>query len=402
MNDQSLHDVLDRATDLIESPDLAAAALAEARRRRARSRGLTSALASAAAVVVLVVATRVVAGDPSTQDAPADPASSASTQMPVVAPPIPVDRIQPVWDPRGVEDLPVLDLGVPRVLPAGLEGEVGTPVALLDREGETLLVGHDGRQAPFDLPSGLGAWRTVSLSPDGTRVAAVGVGGFFWQELDGSWTRVDVPDWVIGQGIEVTWMPGAEAVVLRGDRAGVRVDLRTGEQRELGFLRGYVAWAPAPDGTMVAASGPAGASELSERDPEENRIVRRSYLGPLENLQRLVVGEAFIAAARANTSFPDPPAPDDKDGLIALERGSLATRAFLPVRYEASYYVDEGALAPRGWLDDDTMLFSVVPKGAAKAYLVAWNMNTGELSRIACWPSDYDATFAVALLKDQA
>lgn len=402
MNDPSLHDVLDRATDLIESPGLAAASLAEARRRRTRSRGLTSALASAAAVVVLVVATRVVAGDPTTQDAPADPASSASTRMPVVAPAIPLDRIQPVWDPRGIEDLPVLDLGVPRVLPVGLDGEVDTAVALLDREDAALLVGRDGRQAPLDLPAGLAAWRTVSLSPDGTRVAAVGVSGFFWRELGGPWTRVDVPVSVLGQGIEVTWIPGGDAVVLRGDRAGVRVDLGTGERRELGFLRGHVAWAPAPDGSVVAGSGPAGASELSERDLEAGRVVSRTYLGPLENLQRPVVGDASIAAARANTSFPDPPAADDRDGLIVLGRGSLATRAFLPVRDESSHYVDGGALTPRAWLDADTVLFSVVPKGAATAYLVAWHVDTGELSRVACWPSDYDATFAVALLANQA
>ncbi|WP_244928871.1 hypothetical protein [Nocardioides sp. W7] len=401
MNDRSLRDVLDRATELIEPPDLAAVALAEARRRRTRRRGAVAALTAAAAVVVLIVSARVITGDRTTEPPPADPASSGTTQVPV-APAIPVDRIQPLWDPRGVEGLPVLDLGVPQVLPVGTTGGVDTAVALLDRDDETLLVGSNGVQTTFDLPPGLGARRTVSLSPDGTRVAAVGISGFFWRSLAGAWTRVDVPTSVLGEWIEVTWMPGAQAVVLRGDLAGVRVDLSTGIQRELGFLRGYVAWGPAPDGRVVAGSGPASASAPSVRELVGDQSVRRTYLGPLENLQRPVVGAASIAAARANTSFPDPPAPDDQDGLIALERGSLATRAFLPVRYEASYYVDGGALTPRAWLDDDTVLFTVLPKGAAKEYLVAWNVDTGQLSRVACWPSDFDATFAVALLANQA
>jgi hypothetical protein len=127
-------------------------------------------------------------------------------------------------------------------------------------------------------------------------------------------------------------------------------------------------------------------------------VVPITSLGPLENLQRPVISETSLAAARANAEWGPGRPVDDYDGLIALDRKTLETRGFLRVPYEASYYVDGGTLTPIGWLDDDTVLFTVLPKNAAKQYLMTWDVETGEVSRVSCWEQSFHAVFATELL----
>ncbi|WP_137292389.1 hypothetical protein [Nocardioides dongxiaopingii] len=399
-----LHDVLDRATDAVAPVGMAARALSTARRRRTRRRGIAAGLASAAAVAGVVVAVQG-AGGP-TAEPPASPATTTTAPPtpaePLVAPDIPLDRIQDRWDPRGAEGLPVLDLGIPRVLPLvdGGTGAVGTAVALLESDGETLLVGPDGTQAALDLPDGLGTQRSVRLSPDGRRVAAVGSSGFFWRDLDGdidggSWERVEVP--AHAREGSVGWLPGSAVVVLQGYGPGVRVDLATGATRLLPHLAEYVSWAADPEGRLTyqrPADEPSttGAALVSE---DGDGGTAEAFPGPLESIQRYALSDSSLAAARANGAVVGGrPAAHDVDGLIALDRATLATRALLPVEDRAGYYADGGHLVPTSWLDDDTVLFTVLPRDAAKEYLLAWDVESGDLSRVACWPTAYDASFA--------
>jgi hypothetical protein len=259
-----------------------------------------------------------------------------------------------------------------------------------------MLVGRDGATQPLDLPPGLGRQRTVRLSPDGSRVAAVGISGFFWRELDGGdWQRVEVPDSVMGQGIEVTWLPGSGSLVLRSHLPGVRVDLETGEQLDLPELDGYVSWGADPGGLLTYMPR---RGELVSQEPDGE--LRSVITTPLESLQRPIVSETSLVAARANSTIASPPAADDRDGLIALDRGTLATRGYLPLRDTSSYYVDGGALSARAWLDDDTVLFSVHPLRAGEAYLVTWDVESGELRGVTSWGGAYSASFATELLQD--
>jgi hypothetical protein len=388
-----LHDLLERATDRIESPDLAVRALAGARRRRTTRRGVAAAGAAAVLVLVVALAGQLTRGDDDTAP-PVSPSPTPSGDTVSTAPAIAAGRIQPVWDPRGAESLPVADLGVPRVMESLSSGAVTRPVAVLDDGERARLVSADGLAADLPLPDGLGRWRTVSLSPDGTRLAAVGISGFFWRTLVGDWQRVglDDEDQVTGEGIEITWSPDGSSLVLRSHLAGVQVDLDTGEQTRLPMLRNYASWDFAPDGTVVTTGLPG------VRGWDDREVSRETLLGPVENLQRPVVGETSIVAARGNTSWPDERQPDDYDGLIALDRESLETRGFLRVPDQVGYYVDGGVLTPVAWVDDDTVAFTVLPKDAPKEYLLTWDVETGEVSRVSCWDRSYDAVFATDLL----
>jgi hypothetical protein len=386
-----LHDLLERATDRIESPDLAAQALAGARRRRTTHRSVAAAAGAAVLVLVVALVGQLNRGGDNSAP-PVMPSPTPSKDAAPTAPPIAAGRIQPVWDPRGAEGLPVVELGVPRVMESLVPGVVTRPVAVLDDGRRALLVSADGLAADLDLPEGLGELRTISLSPDGTRLAAVGISGLFWRSLDGGWQRVDLDDedQVTGEWIGVTWASDSSSVVLRGG-AAVQVELDTGKQRRLNGVRDQ-SWALAPDGQVVTVSLP-GVREWTDGD-----IVRETLIGPLENLQRPIVGDASIAAARANVSWPEERHADDYDGLIALDRRTLATRGFLRVPDQAGYYVDGGTLTPVVWLDEDTVAFTVLPKDAPKEYLLSWNVETGDISRVSCWLTSYDAVFATDLL----
>lgn len=388
-----LHDILDRATDRVDAPHgLTAWALGEARRRRARVRGYGAALVAAAAVVVLVVSVRVVAPDPDGQGEPSGPVPPTASQVPTSpeAPPVPRSAVLERWDPRGVEGLSVLDLGIPRVMPpAPTAGALTEAVALLDDDTRPLLVGAEGTAVPLELPDGIGRWRSIALSPDGSRVAAVGR-AFFWRDLaGGTWQRLDRP---AGIDVEATvrWV-SSDDVVLSGYPATVRMDVTTGEQATLDFARSDGWWATTEDGYVTYEQ----LDLLMERTGDAGEVVaRRMPTGPLGSLQRFAVRGSALAAVRAVTTFTSSKGPTEQDGLLALDLDTLATRAFLPLPDEATYYSDNANASVLTWLDGETVLFTVHPKDAAKEYLVAWDVETGALSRVACWLDSYDATFA--------
>lgn len=404
MNDDHMHEVLDRATDAVEPVGLGAHAMTTARRRRARRRGAAAGAASVTAVVLAVVVhgvTGTTASPPSPTPATSGPTtptpSVTPSPEPAVAPSIPESRIQPEWDPRDVESLPVLDLGVPRVLPLADSGAVTTAVALLDHDDVVLLVGSDGAQAPLALPGDLGRYRSVvALSPDGRRVALTGVRGLYWRDLDGGdWRLVDVPRSVLDR-VSPAWLADSASLILRDYGPGVRVDLASGATERLPQLSDYASWAADADGRLTYLSHdpvPLVASE--QADGSVTEIDR----GPLKAILGFVVSDDSLAAVRAYGGYAGGVrAVDDVDGMIALDRTTLATRAFLPVPDASSWYTDGGALAPLAWLDDDTVLLTVRPVDNPKLYLVAWDVETGDLSRVACWPREYLTTFATDLL----
>lgn len=383
-----LHDLLDLATDRLEAPGLADRALTVAQRRRTVRRGVLASVAAVVLVVGVAVTTRL-GGAPAVE--PMRVPVTSPTGVPArTAPAIAPDRIQPVWGPRGAEGQPVVELGVPRVMESLTPGEVTRPVVLLDDGSRARLVSADGLVHELDLPGGLTRGRTVSLSPDGRRLVATGAGGFFWREIDGDWQRLGAED--VPLEAQLSWLPDSSGVIVRGWKRAVLVDLASGEVAEQRFLEGVSHLGVAPDGTLVGVT--EGRSVVQWRDGRETDRVSTAGL---EGLVLPAVGGSDLAFARTNLSIADPPEPADRDGLLALDRETFETRAYLPVP-DDHYYVHAEDLRPLTWLDDDTLAFTVLPAGAAKRYLMTWDVETGDISRVSCWARSFDAVFATDLL----
>lgn len=188
---KGLEELLDRATDAIESHVDHAGVLTLARRRRTRRRGLVVGATAAAAVAAVVVSVQVVGGEtqshevPPATHAPSPPARDAS------------------WDPREVASLPPAaddvaallpdTLDVPDVAPHVEDDPVDAAVLSVDDGADVLLLGADGR------------WRCVVvegksqpspvLSPLGTRLAVATVHGVVTVDLvTGRQTHLPVPE----------------------------------------------------------------------------------------------------------------------------------------------------------------------------------------------------------------
>jgi hypothetical protein len=255
-------------------------------------------------------------------------------------------------------------------MPSAPAGSIDRPpVALLDDGTQVLAVAADGAAIQVALPDDVGERRTVSLSPDGTVVVVVDSEQLSWRRVNSQiWQRIRIEEpGVLGDGVDVEWVGARSSVVLRGWRTSVRVDLDSGEQQ-------------AVSGDVLAEAGVE---------------VR---LGPLDGLLQPLVSDDSIAAARSDIVTVQPRSAEDADGLIALDRETLETRGFLPMRYENAWYVGGGHLAPVAWLGEDTVAFRVLPPDSPKEYLVTWNVETGELSRISCWLTSFQASFATDLL----
>lgn len=143
----------------------------------------------------------------------------------------------------------------------------------------------------------------------------------------------------------------------------------------------------APDGARVAV---VGAEKTFWRPvnsptwrPGSGGIEGGLPAGEVPGLERPVAGRGSIVG-----TWSSAPA----SGLVVLDRRTLQSRAVLPVR------VRPDDLTVVAWVDDDTVAFRVTPPGSPKEYLVTWNVETGELSRISCWLTSFQASFATDLL----
>lgn len=238
-----LHDLLARATDAVEAPGGAAAALREARRRTRRRRGAVAGLAAATAVAAVVVAVRVGTGG-----------AGDTSPPPAVSPTPTVSVVQPTLDPRTVDDLPDAPDDLAPLLPDVLDLPTGSTPALSDdpveaavltvRRSDALKVlGVDGGWRHVPLP-----WQNGSdeLSPDGTRLAvATETGVDVWTLGTGARVSLPFPAGYQSSGdVAWTWLDGRS--LLLDDRW--KVDSRTG-------AAGRVPASPGPDGDAVASVG---------------------------------------------------------------------------------------------------------------------------------------------------
>lgn len=406
-----LHQVLDCATDDIGAPALAARAFNAARRRRTRRRGAVAAVLSSGLVVAVVVASQVGAG-PSVAP-PTNPSLSPSTSptdVPSVAEATAAAEIdpakaQPLWDPAGVEDLPRAGVLLPDELdPVGESGPaIGSAVAVADDGGLCWVLGSSGEWASTAYPEGELEFvgRQVAISSVAYEVVVTGRTALWRRDVSTQeWTKVPYP---ADFRTQFDYQPSLAVyddgrILLGQDERWWLIPADGGAATRLPFDRF--------DDVMTAGSDVLASRFANTAPPQRTveewrsgSIVRSQDAIGFQSLQRPVADTFSIAFARARTGYTVPPSVVESDGLLALDREGLTTRAFLPVPSAASYYTDSGGLTPVGWLNPDTVLVAVRPRDDFDTtWLVTWDVDTGELARAASYATGTNIAFSLLAL----
>lgn len=387
MTDPDLFSVLDRASQGIEPPTApqhaAAAALSRARTVRTRRRGLVAGAVTGLAVLAFVVATGVPGLDRS--DPPIAPTSTV--------PAMPDSAVQATWDPRGASDLPQRASALPTELDPPPDASdlplAGAARMLLgDSQDGLFLLGQDGIWAATTTPSG-SAYGSA-LSDDGTMLASAGPQGLWVTDVrDGKWRRLELPpgpDGIWG-GIDVavTWR-GDRQVVLRSMGMGIAtvdVDGAGSSTPTTYNTAGLYGLAHAPDGVAIVSG--MGADGPVIREVADGSVSRSFDTGALERLWLPVASADRVVGVV--DGIPRSDRPTDHAGVIVLDRrDGYAATAYLPIA--RTHYspgvgivsVGIDGLRPLAWIDESRVLLSRAPALGRPWSLVAWDVDSGELS----------------------
>jgi hypothetical protein len=395
MTDLDLHEVLSRASEGLDSPELVPRAVDLANARLARRRGAL-AMAVAAAVVAGVVLVPRVAG-PSPEPVK-DPAISP-TPTPSVVDSDPAT--QPLWDPRTVGDAPLRPTRVPARL--SLQDAQGSS---LDEQPMSGIVAALPEQSSMRLLDVDGTWRTVAVEPvrgasfgvddvarpaissDGTRVALATDAGIRVIDVTGDertvpWPERFSPPWDLPPNVE--WQPGDEGFVVF-DIARVWLVGLDGSSR----AASYQSYALAID-----PDGPIYQNDFENRTLltwEGNEVVDES---PFVQCERMVARHGLVACTTGSLQF-------GRSGPVVVEADSGDVVAYAPIKDRHAQYSDNGGLTVLGFVDEDTVLMIVGPAAYTahdvdiERHLVAWQFRTGELERISTGPGPDLRALAVA------
>lgn len=330
-------------------------------------------------------------------------------------PPVPESVVQPRWDPRASRDLPAADVGLPERLdpPADAAELVSVPgvVALVEGRQELDLVDVDGSwwslplpERPLPVPFYSPA--TTRLTRDGTHVVFLGRTAMWSRDVRAAeWRELDYPDGFLRPGLpprrrnvpQVVPTDGGHVWLGRGAWWSVDLDAATFEPGA--SPSGQVGWGgddvyvqlsvePAYDLTLLAW-GDWGAP------------VHAFRTDGLSTLSHIAADTASVAAVRGactvGVAAPDGPS---RRALVALDLDDLSARGYLPVRDPFGDYTCGSQLLPLGWIDPDTVLVSAAATPGSLAggrTFVTWDVESGELRRVAAMSSDrrYDVAIGV-------
>ncbi|MCW2795031.1 hypothetical protein [Nocardioides sp.] len=371
MNEIELADVFAHATDAVESPDLAASALAGARLRRTRRRGLAAGAAAALAIVAVVVATGV-AGSPDAERPP--------TQTPGPSPSPTVGARQTTWDPREVDDLPAAPADLAPALPEALSPPSSAPplsaepipAAVLSIRGEAaiLLLAADGswRSVPPPEVDSYESWESADLTPDGTRVAVQtrDDGVDVWNLPTGERTHLRPPQaYEPWDSLSWTWVDQT-TLLLDDYRGGWLVDAASGAAERVPYpARTLYGWTIDDAGALLESADYDEPAALTDWAGGEPRRIDSSEIGRLETLQ----ADADTVVGKAGNL------------LFVAARSDLSPEAVLPVQDDEANYTP--GLYPVALLGDGTVLFRTLVLGATPTWrLVAWEPESGDLTMV--------------------
>ncbi|MCW2842537.1 MAG: hypothetical protein JWN22_453 [Nocardioides sp.] len=369
-----LHDLLEQATNRIDSPNLAADALAGARRRRTARRAALAAGVTAGLVAVVAVAGQL-AGGTGGSAPPLTPPSQTPTSTKVVA--------QPRWDPRDAGDLPSAANEVSPLLPDVLDLPSSAP-ALADEPIAAAVLSIDSGRTTYLLSTD-GSWRSVPLSleyggseltTDGTRLAVqTETGVDVWDLPTGQRTRLDNPDGYAPVD-PVPWVWVDTATLLLDDpqpeAGGWLVDADSGAATVVPYPTSGLGWWATvdPKGVVVESADYGRPVELTDWAGGEPRRVDMRDIGRLATIR--ADSDTVVGTSDAQGAF----------SVFVAGRADLAPRAILPLVDPGARYAN-GGLQVAALLDDGTVLLRVAAFDDEMNWrLVAWQPDTGDLSTL--------------------
>lgn len=364
-----------------------------------------------ATAVALLLAVGGCAGDADEPRVKAPPTSASSTPSTerapsAFAPPIDPAKVQQVWDPNHVDDLPwETRVGVPRDLDprAGSLGPAAsTAIAAADAAGRLWFLSPEQTWWHETFPEGAGylVARAIALADDGSRIAVSGRSALWWRDISApEWTKVRYPRGLAPADYYVSVEFGpTDALILATYEKMWAVSLPTGRAERLPFNR-FDDVSALPSGDLVVtrfADNPVRRSIERHRGGE---LIQSTDPTELESLQRPVANDTSIVATRGDSGRTGRGTSTDRDGLLALRLDGLTTRAFLPLDAPNGWYSDSARMTALGWLGDDTVLATVRPRDdVAHTWLFTWDVESGDLRRVASHPADITVAAAIGSL----
>lgn len=381
----------------LPSPALAAIAWRSARRKR-RRRQMIAVIGAAAAMAV--VATTVVVdrigGQPALRPA-TSPGAAASPRTTLAG----VIQVAPAGGAEG--QLPWadtrlrggLDLDVDRAaplskLPAGhalavVQSKPSAPVLVLGDDGKMRRIDRVRLEPNVDAGgNGAPILDSTALSPDGTRLALLQPGEAIVVDLSsGQAKRFSVP----GVNLRAIWHPDRSHLLVSHDgAASVLLDTQTGSLAPVPYSGGDAALGA--DGTIVellsgsiADDSPANPAVLRRRSPDGAVVIRREPSPMIATWHGAPFLQGGRVARAAFTTKVDAPglAVQNPQAVAVVNARTGRLNRLLAIDYDGGHPI--GCCPALGWLDAETVLIANVG-----ARILAWNMVTGELERVAELP----------------
>lgn len=387
MTDLDLQEVLSRASDDQDAPELVVRALTEANRRLARRRAGAAAALATAVVAGIVLVSTVVGPSPDPVQAPATtrgPDRSGHASPDVAN----TDPTQPVWNPLSIERSPVRPTNLPARMdlrtadgPSPLEQTMPGAVAAVRDDTSLRLLGTDGtwRILPLEATPGylFGADDVArpAISLDGTRVAVATEAGVRVIEVTTGtdetiqWPPALAPPWDNPPTVE--WQPGDDGFVVFDIVSTWLVGL-DGSSRKAPY-RSYT--------LGIDPGGPVYQNDFQTRTLltwDGDAVVAES---PFIQCERLVAGYGLVACTTGSLQ-------PSRSGPVVIDPTTGEIIAYAPIEDPNAVYSDNGGLTMLGFLDDDTVLMLIGPAAfhdqdiTETRYLAAWQFRTGEFQRI--------------------
>jgi hypothetical protein len=383
-----LHDLLERATDRVENPDLAARALAGARRRRTTHRGVIAAGVAATMVVVVALAGQLNQG----KNDSAPPVTPSPSPTPSPATP---DIAQAAWNPREVDTLPLAAATIAPAIPEVIEPPSeatplsGNPVdaVVLSVYGnkELQLLATDGSWRSVPASSG---YPSADLTADGTQVVVeTETGVDVWNVRTGERTTLPNPEgYSPWDYLAWEWIDNATLLLDDGGSGGWLVAISSGEATHVPYPTGSLSHVVDSAGVVVESADWGTPASLVDWAGGERRRVDMSGIGRLSSLQ--ADSDTIVGTSYENGPF----------SVYVADRADLTARHVLPVRDRDANY-SNGGLSVAALLDDGTVLLQVAVFGDEFGWrLVAWDPSSGELTRVARGVGSVPAAYASTVL----